>query len=184
MDTWVWIVLAIAAVVVIAAIAYAVSQSRRRKQLQQDFGPEYDRTVSDSPSRREAEAELRDRKERHDELELRALAADQRSGFRREWDAAQARFVDDPDGAIGEADALIASVMRARGYPVEDHDRRMADLSVEHSETVDRYRTARDISHRAAAGEASTEEQRQAMIHYRALFEELVEAGDTARVDA
>lgn len=183
MDTWVWIVLAIAVVLVVAVLAYGAWNRQRRRELQEGFGPEYDRTVAEAPSRREAEAELQERRRRHDELELQPLSAEQRSRYRRDWDATQARFVDDPDGAIGEADALIVAVMRERGYPVDDADTRDADLSVEHSDTVDRYREAQTISRRSAAGEASTEEQRQAIVHYRALFEELVETGDTARAE-
>jgi hypothetical protein len=183
MDTWVWIVLAIVAVLVVAAVVYAATNARRRRGLQQDFGQEYDRTVSESPSRREAEAELRERRERHDEYDLTPLSTDARSRYRRDWDAAQARFVDDPDGAIADADRLIIAVMRERGYPAESVDQRTEDLSVEHGDTIDRYRTAHEISRRSASGEASTEEQRQAFVHYRALFEELVESGDTVRAE-
>jgi hypothetical protein len=183
MDTWVWIVLAIVAVLVVAGIVYAATNTRRRRELKQDFGQEYDRTVSEAPSRRQAEADLRERRDRHDEYELTALSTEARSRYRRDWDAAQARFVDDPDGAIADADRLIIAVMRDRGYPAESVDQRTEDLSVEHGATIDRYRTAHEISRRSASGEASTEEQRQAFVHYRALFEELVEAGDTARVE-
>src|SRR5215211_5454396 len=183
MDTWVWIVIAVAAVIVVAIVAYAAWRTRRQKQLKEGFGPEYDRTVSESPSRREAEAELLERQRRHDELELRPLARDSRNRYLREWDAAQARFVDDPDGAIADADRLIQSVMNERGYPVEDFDRRAADLSVEHGDVIENYRAAHAISRRSMHGEASTEEQRQAIVHYRALFEELVEAGEPARAE-
>jgi hypothetical protein len=181
MDTWVWIVLAIVAVLVVAGIVYAATNTRRRRELKQDFGQEYDRAVSEAPSRREAEADLRERRERYDEYELTALSTEARSRYRRDWDAAQARFVDDPDGAIADADRLIIAVMRERGYPAESVDQRTEDLSVEHGATIDRYRAAHEISRRSASGEASTEEQRQAFVHYRALFEELVESGDTAR---
>jgi hypothetical protein len=185
MDTWVWIVLAVVALAVVAAVAYAVSTSRRRQrdELREGFGPEYDRTVAESPSRREAEAELRERQKRHDELELRPLSREARSGYRRDWDATQARFVDDPDGAIGDADALIQQVMRERGYQVDDADRSVDDLSVEHGEVMHEFRAAQVIARRSADGEASTEEQRQAIVHYRALFEALVEAGEPARAE-
>jgi hypothetical protein len=183
MDTSVWIILAIAIALVVAIAAYVAWNGRRRKELKQGFGQEYDRTVSEAPSRREAEAELRERQERHDEYELTALSAEARSRYRRDWDAAQARFVDDPDGAIADADRLIVAVMQERGYPAESVDRRAEDLSVEHGATIERYRAAHDISRRSASGDATTEDQRQAFVHYRALFEELVEAGDTARVE-
>ena len=183
MDTWVWIVLAIVAVLVVAGVVYAATRSRQRRELQRDFGQEYDRAVTESPSRREAEANLRERRDRHDEYDLTPLTTEARSRYRREWDAAQARFVDDPDGAIADADRLIIAVMRERGYPAEGVDQRTEDLSVEHGATIDRYRTAHEISRRSASGEASTEDQRQAFVHYRALFEELVEAGDTARAE-
>ncbi len=182
MDTTVWIIIAIAIVLVVVIAAYVVWNGRRRSALKEGFGEEYDRTVSESPSRREAEANLRDRRERHDEYDLKALSTEERTRYRREWDATQARFVDDPDGAIADADRLIVSVMRDRGYQADSVDQRTEDLSVEHGATIERYRTAHEISRRSASGEASTEEQRQAFVHYRALFEELVEAGDTARV--
>jgi hypothetical protein len=183
MDTWVWIVIAVAAVVVVAAIAYALTSSRRRTHLREGFGPEYDRAVSEAPSRREAESDLRERQKRHDELELKPLSREARGRYQREWDAAQARFVDDPDGAIRDADELIQSVMSERGYPVEDFDQRTADLSVEHGDVIHNYRAAHDISRRSIRGEASTEDQRQAFVHYRALFEELVETGEPARAE-
>jgi hypothetical protein len=183
METWVWIALAIVVVAVVAIVAATTSRSRRSTQLKEGFGPEYDRTVAEAPSRREAEAELLERRQRHEELELQPLSRESRSRYLREWDAAQARFVDDPDGAIGDADALIQSVMRERGYPVEDFEQRAADLSVEHGDVIDNYRAAHAISRRSVHGEASTEDRRQAIVHYRALFEVLVEAGDPARVD-
>src|SRR5918995_3761946 len=183
MDTWVWIAFAIAAVIVVAIVVYAATSARRRTHLKEGFGPEYDRAVAEAPSRREAESELREREKRHEELELRPLSRESRSRYQREWDAAQARFVDDPDGAIREADELIQSVMSERGYPVKDFDQRAADLSVEHGDVVHNYRAAHGISRRSLRGEASTEEQRQAFVHYRALFEELVEAGEPARTE-
>jgi hypothetical protein len=180
MDPAVWIIFAIAIVLVVAIAVYVAWNSRKRDELREGFGPEYDRTVAEAPSRREAEAELRERQKRHDELELRPLSREARSAYRRDWDATQARFVDDPDGAIGDADALIRQVMRERGYPVDDVDR---DLSVEHGDVMHEYRAAQTIAQRSADGDASTEEQRQAIVHYRALFEALVEAGEPARAE-
>jgi hypothetical protein len=184
MDTWVWIVIAVAAVVLLAIVAFAVTRSRRRAQLQEGFGAEYDRTLAEAPSRREAESELRERQERFEEFELQPLSREARGRFRRQWQTTQARFVDDPDGAIGEADSLIQQVMSERGYPVEEFDQRAADLSVEHGDVIENYRAAHAISRRSVHGMASTEEQRQAFVQYRVLFEGLVEARDTARADA
>jgi len=175
METWVWIVIAVAVVLVLAAVAWAVASNRRRKELQEGFGPEYDRTVAEAPSRREAEADLRERRDRHDEFDIRPLSADARERYTREWETTQARFVDDPEAAIRDADDLIQSVMRERGYPVEDFDQRAADLSVDHPEVISNYRAAHGISIANERGNASTENLRTAMVHYRELFEELLE---------
>jgi hypothetical protein len=178
MDTWVWIVIAVALVVAVAALLWAVAANRRRQQLQEGFGPEYDRTVAEAPSRREAEAELRERRERHDEFDIRPLSPDARERYTREWETTQAKFVDDPEGAIRDADDLIQSVMRERGYPVEDFDQRAADLSVDHPDVVENYREGHDLARRTVRGEGDTESLRQAIVHYRALFAELVETHD------
>ncbi len=178
MDTWVWIVIAVALVVAVAALLWAVTANRRRQQLQEGFGPEYDRTVAEAPSRREAEAELRERRERHDEFDIRPLSPDARERYTREWETTQAKFVDNPEGAIRDADDLIQSVMRERGYPVEDFDQRAADLSVDHPDVVENYREGHDLARRTVRGEGDTESLRQAIVHYRALFAELVEAHD------
>ena len=175
MDTWVWIVIAVAIVVVLAALLWGVVNRRRRQELQEGFGPEYDRTVSEAPSRREAEAELRERRDRHDEFDIRPLSADARERYTREWETTQAKFVDNPEGAIRDADDLIQSVMRERGYPVEDFDQRAADLSVDHPDVVENYREGHDLARRTVRGEGDTESLRQAIVHYRALFAELVE---------
>jgi hypothetical protein len=174
MDTWVWILIAVLVVIVVAALVYMAVTARRRRELQRGFGPEYDRALETSDSRRVAEAELLDRKRRHDQFELRELDRDERHRYLRAWDECQARFVDEPAGAIGEADDLIQKVMRERGYPVDDFDQRAADLSVEHPAVVENYRHAHGIARRSSSGEATTEELRRAMVHYRALFEEIV----------
>ena len=175
MPTWGWIVIAIAAVVVLAAIVWSAYTSRRRKGLQDRFGSEYDRTVADAPSKREAESELSERQKRRDELEIRPLEQSARDRYASEWHNAQAKFVDDPEGAVGDADRLIQQVMRERGYPVEDFDQRANDLSVDHPEVISNYRAAHGISIANERGNASTENLRTAMVHYRALFEELLE---------
>jgi hypothetical protein len=184
MDTWVWIVIAIAAIVVIGLLAYVASRERRRKQLREGFGPEYERVVSEAPSQREAEAELVERRKRHEEFDLRPLGEEERRRYVREWDTVQARFVDDPGGAIGEADDLIQQVMRDRGYPVEDFEQRADDLSVEHPQFVEHYRAGHAIARAHARGEASTEELRQGLVHYRSLFENLLETGAGERMEA
>jgi hypothetical protein len=179
MDTWVWIVIVAAALVVAAVVVWAAMRARRTSSLREGFGPEYDRVVAESPTRREAEAELRSREERHRELDLQPLPAEARNRYVDEWRDVQARFVDDPGEAIAEADLLIQRVMRERGYPVEDFDQRAADISVEHPEVVNNYRAAHGISIAHERDSASTDDLRQALIHYRALFNELLETAET-----
>jgi hypothetical protein len=170
------------ALVVIVLIAMAVARKRRTETLQERFGPEYDRTVTETGGRRDAEGELRDRIRRHEELDLRPLAPAAADRYRVEWRDVQSRFVDSPAGAIGQADALILEVMRERGYPMDEDDfeQRSADLSVEHSDVMDDYRAAHAISMANDQGRATTEDLRQAMVHYRSLFERLVEADESA----
>jgi hypothetical protein len=179
MDTWVWIVIAIAAVVVLGLVVWSALRSRRTRTLREGFGPEYDRTVADAPSKREAEAELTERQKRREELDIRPLAPGARDRYVESWRETQARFVDDPAGAIGDADTLIQQVMRDRGYPVEDFDQRAADVSVDHPEVVNNYRAAHGISIAHERGKASTEDLRQALIHYRSLFDELLETRES-----
>jgi hypothetical protein len=172
MPGWGWALVAVVAIVVVALVVWQGLKAKRTKTLQHRFGPEYDRTVERTDDKREAEAELAARAKRRDELDIRPLPAASRDRYLEEWLRVQARFVDDPRGAVQEADALIQSVMRERGYPVDDFDQRAADISVDHPQVVENYRNG----HRLASG--GTEQQRQAMVHYRALFDELVE--DTA----
>jgi hypothetical protein len=175
MPTWAWIVVAVAVVLVLAGAAWAATIAARRRSLQQRFGPEYERTVADAPSRREAEAELREREQRREELEIRPLADADRRRYLRELDRVQADFVDDPGAAVSEADTLIQRVMRDRGYPVEDFEQRAADLSVDYPDVVEHYRAAHAVALRHTRDEADTEQLRQALVHYRALFDELLE---------
>ena len=177
MPTWLWVVIVAAALVVLAGIVMASTRTRRTRALQERFGPEYDRVAADAPSRREAEQELRDREKRREEFDIKPLDEADRDRYRARWQDVQAQFVDDPGGAVGEADALIQEVMRVRGYPVDDFDTRAADLSVDHPDVVEKYRAAHGIAVAHERGKAGTEELRHAVQHYRALFEALVETG-------
>ena len=178
MDTWIWIVIAVVAAVVVLGIVWAATRTRRTRALQDRFGPEYDRTVEQASGRRDAERELREREKRHEQLNLRPLSPEARDRYVREWQDTQGRFVDDPKGAVARADELVQRVMRDRGYPVDDFDQRAADISVEHPELVERYRTADGIARASERGEASTEDLRHSVRHYRALFVELLEVDD------
>lgn len=174
MSTWLWIVIVVA--IAVAAVLFLSGLIRRRRSelLRTDFGPEYERALERSGGRAEGEADLRGRVRRHDELELRPLAPMARAGFMDAWKGTQAEFVDDPSGAVDGADRLIQSVMRDRGYPVEDFEERASIVSVDHPVVVERYRCAHAIAVASADGASSTESLRQAMQDYRALFEELV----------
>jgi hypothetical protein len=177
MDNSQIIILAVA-VVAISAIAAAVwmyMQKKRTEQLRSRFGPEYERVVETGGNRRKAEAMLQERQNRVEKLDIRPLPNEDRQRFQQAWTREQARFVDDPQGAVAEADRLIGEVMRARGYPVGDFDQRAADISVDHPMVVENYRIAHDIALLDRRGEASTEDLRKALVHYRALFEELLE---------
>jgi hypothetical protein len=175
MSTWLWVVVVAAIVVIAVLIMSTAIRSRRSERLREGFGPEYDRTVDRAGGREAAEAELRRRQARHDELQLRPLAPLARKGFMDAWKGTQAEFVDDPAVAVSGADRLIQSVMRDRGYPVEDFDDRAAIVSVDHPEVVERYRRAHAIAVANAGGGSGTEDLRIAMQDYRALFVELVE---------
>jgi len=172
MPGWVWALVAVGVIVVVALVVWQALKAKRTRTLQERFGPEYDRTVDRADDRREAEADLAARAKRREELDIRPLPTASRDRYLEEWQRVQARFVDDPSGAVQEADSLIQSVLRERGYPVDDFEQRAADISVDHPQVVENYRSG----HRLASGD--TEQQRQAMVHYRALFDELVE--DTA----
>jgi hypothetical protein len=177
MPTWVWIAIIVAIVIVVALIAWAATRKRHTDELRDRFGPEYDRALSRDGGRRDAESELRERVERHEALNIQPLAPDAADRYRQEWRDVQARFVDAPDESLRRADGLITEVMQRRGYPMSDFEQRSADLSVDHAQTVQDYRAAHAISAQAARGQASTEDQRQAMVHYRALFDDMLESG-------
>ena len=178
MDTWVWIVIAVAAVIVVLGIVWATTRARRTRALQDRFGREYDRTVEHAGGRREAERELLEREKRHEQLDLRPLSPEARDRYVHEWEATQGLFVDDPKGAVRQSDELVQRVMRDRGYPVDDFEQRAADISVEHPYLVEKYRTADGIARASERGEASTEDLRHSVRHYRALFVELLDVDD------
>ena len=172
-------------VIIVAALLAVASFAARRRRLRQRFGPEYDRAVESSDSRLKAEAELAEREKRVKGLDIRPLDPAARAGYLAQWTAIQQRFVDSPTGAVTSAQALITSVLAYRGYPTEDADQIAADLSVDHAGALGRFRTAQEIRGRAVDGSARTEDLRQAMVHYRALFQDLLgeaAAGETEAV--
>jgi hypothetical protein len=167
------IILIIVILVVIAGIFFGVRASRR-KQLQKTFGPEYDRAVADTGSRADAEKELREREKRHAELELKPLSPESQARYAATWEEVQIQFVDNPEEAVARADELVTQLIAERGYPTGDYDDQVANLSVDHARTLGHYRDAHAISERSRNGEASTEDLRQALVHYRALFADLL----------
>jgi hypothetical protein len=174
MNTQVLIVAAVA-VIAVALLALWFVQSRRRAHLRTRFGPEYERAIRETGNVAKAETLLADRERRIDKLQIRPLTADESARFSASWRTAQTRFVDDPQAALGEADALITEVLAARGYPMSNWEQRVADISVDYPRVVDRYRTGHEVAVRHEQGDASTEDMRRAMIEYRELFAELVE---------
>jgi hypothetical protein len=183
MDTWVWIVIAVVAAIVLLAVFLGATRTRRTRGLQDRFGNEYDRTVQQTGGKRDAERELQERQKRHDALELRPLSAQQRDRYVQEWEMTQSRFVDDPTGAVAEADRLVQRVMKDRGYPVDDFEQRAADISVEHPDLVEKYRTAHGVAQKSEQGQASTEDLRHSVRHYRAVFGELLEVRGDDKVE-
>ena len=178
METSTAIVLAVA-VVVVAVLAYLLLTRRRNEQLQGKYGPEYQRLVR-TEGQRQASREISRREKRVESLHVRPLASEERDRFSNDWQHTQARFVDDPVGSVTEADRLVGSLMTTRGYPVAEFEQRAADISVDHPLVVEHYRVAHDIALRHQARQASTEDLRQALVHYRALFSELLEQREPA----
>lgn len=179
---------AIIAIIVVLAAGIAVAlfvRKRRTQKLRTQFGgAEYTRAVKEGGNRRKAEAALDDRAERVERFNIRPLAPGDRARFIESWAKVQARFVDGPGGAVTDADQLLGDVMSTRGYPVSDFEQRAADLSVDHPRVLENYRAAHETALRQSRGQASTEDLRQAMIHYRTLFEELVGEPEAARAKA
>jgi hypothetical protein len=173
-----WLVVAIA--IVVAAGLWFALRWRRTHHLRARFGPEYDRTVVAEGDPRKAEATLEARAKRVEALHIRPLTSQDAARFDDAWRRVQARFVDDPQASVTEADRLVGEAMAARGYPVGDFEQRVADISVDHPDVVVNYRAAREIAAQHARREASTEDLRQAMVHYRALFKDLLETTDSS----
>ena len=182
MDAAIWVVIAIVALVVIGVLVWFAMNKQRSGQLREVFGPEYDRTVEESEDRKAAESDLLERRKRVEEFDIQPLDPAERTRFASRWIAVQSRFVDDPKSALGEADELVTEVMSERGYPMDDFDQRAADVSVDHPRVVEDYRAAHGISERVGSNDATTEDMRQALVHYRSLFSELLEESDTSDV--
>jgi hypothetical protein len=190
MDAWVWIVIGAVIVVLVVAVvaAYVLRQQRRRSELRETFGPEYERAVAREGDVRRGESDLIARRERRDKLDIRPLSPSSRDEYARTWEQTQARFVDDPADALRQADTLIIAVMQERGYPMDDFEQRADDISVDHPDVVQHYRSAHDVSirvgdHRDGSTEpsVSTEDMRQGFVHYRALFQQLLEPDASER---
>jgi hypothetical protein len=176
MPTWEWILIGVVALVAIVAAVVVISMISFRaktKRLKQHYGNEYEHVVSETGSEKGAVRELTTRERKHGKLDIVALTPSAHSDFTARWQEVQAGFVDNPATAVGVADRLVTEVMRQRGYPVDDFDQRAADISVDHPQIVDNYRAAHGIH--ASEQHADTEQQREAFVHYRALFEKLLE---------
>lgn len=175
------LIVVIALVIAIGIAIWFYTQRRRTENLKERFGPEYDRTVQASEGRGHAEEELKKRERRVEQFDIRPLALSEHEAFAERWRSAQAQFVDDPSGATHEADTLVGEVMQVRGYPMGDFHQRADDVSVDHPHVVEHYRAAHDIARRNDDRHADTEELRTAFVHYRALFDDLLETEEPAR---
>ncbi|GAS88391.1 hypothetical protein [Mycolicibacterium brisbanense] len=191
MPTWSWIVIAVVVliIVVLALIAGAsMMRKKRSDRLKDQFGPEYERAVDTAGGQRAAEKELLARERKHNKLDITELTPQSRARYEQAWQETQARFVDDPSQSVSEADRLVTEVLRERGYPIDDFEQRAADISVDHPKVVEHYRAGHILHLAQQRGEIGTEAQREALVHYRTLFEELLrpdhETRDTAETPA
>lgn len=169
------VIVVVIIIIAAAAVAWYVLQRQRTRRLRVQFGPEYDRTIGLTGNRRRGEQELLTRQRRMESIPIRTLSPQESDRFTGQWRQIQSRFVDDPAGSTREADRLVTELMQVRGYPMTDFEHRVADLSVEHPTVVRNYRAARAIALRLDEGKASTEDLRQALVHYRDLFDDLLE---------
>jgi hypothetical protein len=179
------VVVAIVVVIVVVAVIgmWMMARQRRSAELREQFGPEYDRTVERYGDGARAEKDLAARAGRVGQLHIRPLPTAESARYAEAWRSTQSRFVDNPDAAVAEADRLVAEVMQARGYPMADFDQRVADISVDHPSEVEHFRAAHALAVRSARGEATTEDLRQAMVHYRVLFEDLIDIRQPVNVE-
>jgi hypothetical protein len=178
MPGWLWVLIVVAALFVLALAVWAFMARRRREHLRGRFGPEYERAVEEHGGSRGAEAELARREAKHERLDIIPLAPESRERYLESWRDLQIRFVDEPAQAVSDADRVVTEVMRERGYPMDEFEQKAADLSVDHPGVVEHYRAAHSIHTANEEGEATTEDLRQAVVHYRALFSDLLETRD------
>jgi hypothetical protein len=174
-DTQTWIILAAVAALGLVAIGAWFYRRKQSHRLKEHFGPEYDRTVNELGGRTKGESELKAREKRVERLEILPLAPSEAARFTEAWRALQSRFVDNPKGVVVQAEQVVRELMEKRGYPMGDFERRAGDISVDHPDVVANYRSAQAIALREQKGTADTEELRKAVVHYRALFDELLE---------
>ncbi|HET9590363.1 MAG TPA: hypothetical protein VFO91_16365 [Anaerolineales bacterium] len=174
-DTLTIVIAVVVLLVLVGLFAMLFARRQRTKRLQERFGREYDRTVKEVGDRRQAEAELESRLDHVKSLEIRPLSPEETERYTREWQIAQAEFVDEPLASVQKANRLIKEVMSAKGYPVDDFEQRAADISVDYPDLVIDYRELRAIANKGKDDDVTTEEMRQAMVHARALFENLVQ---------
>ncbi|MEZ5151715.1 hypothetical protein ACFWDA_18295 [Rhodococcus zopfii] len=180
MPVWGWILIGVLAAIAVVAVVAAVVAARaargrtRTEHLKERFGPEYERTVGEVGEQRAAENELAAREKKREALDIVSLSPEARDKYQESWRTVQTAFIDDPSSAVGAADRLVTDVMRQRGYPVDDFDRRAADISVDHPTVVDNYRAAHGVYLTQQNGTVRTEDQREAFVHYRTLFESLL----------
>lgn len=177
MPSWVWILVALLVVAAVVVLAVVMARSRSSKQterLRQHYGPEYDRAVANTGDQRAAEAELVARERKLKKLDIVKLSVQARDMYAQQWKLVQTGFVDNPTTAVKDADLLVNQVMRERGYPIDDFEQRAADISVDHPAVVESYRAAHGIFLTQQSGQIGTEAQREAFVHYRALFEKLL----------
>lgn len=174
MPEWIWIFIAVLVVVAVVIVGWSLSRRKRSARLKEHFGPEYERTVGELGEQRAAEADLLQREKKRKKLDIISLTPEARQEHKATWHKVQTEFVDAPQDAVGRAERLVTRVMRERGYPIDDFDQRAADISVDHPDIVENYRSAHAIYASQHNGDISTEQARQAFVHYRALFDRLL----------
>jgi FtsZ-interacting cell division protein ZipA len=174
MPEWIWIFIALLVVVAVVIVGWSLSRRKRSARLKEHFGPEYERTVGELGEQRAAEDDLLQREKKRKKLDIISLTPEARQEHEATWHKVQTEFVDAPQDAVGRAERLVTRVMRERGYPIDDFDQRAADISVDHPDIVENYRSAHAIYASQHDGDISTEQARQAFVHYRALFDRLL----------